>query len=99
MSRLTDQVMPRMFAIQFPFQSLGLISKANCEPYDVGVQLGAVWEQQTIQVELAGNLADSDARAILVTDDTLRNAADNPIAATCRQAAAHSTTRCGRRSR
>jgi hypothetical protein len=36
-------------------------------PYDVGVQLGAVWEEQTIPVRLAGNLADSDARAILVT--------------------------------
>ena len=36
-------------------------------PYDVGLQLGAVWEQQTIPVRLAGNLADSDARAILVT--------------------------------
>ncbi len=36
-------------------------------PYDVGVQLGAVWERQTIPVRLAGNLADSDARAILVT--------------------------------
>ncbi len=36
-------------------------------PYDIGVQLGAVWEQQTIPVKLAGNLADSDARAIIVT--------------------------------
>lgn len=36
-------------------------------PYDVGVQLGAVWEQQTIPVKVAGNLADSDARAIIVT--------------------------------
>ena len=36
-------------------------------PYDVGLQLGAVWEQQMIPVRLAGNLADSDARAILVT--------------------------------
>ncbi|MDA1233047.1 MAG: retroviral-like aspartic protease [Planctomycetota bacterium] len=36
-------------------------------PYDVGIQLGAVWEQQSIPVQLAGNLADSDARAILVT--------------------------------
>ena len=36
-------------------------------PYDIGIQFGAVWEQQTIPVQLAGNLADSDARAILVT--------------------------------
>ena len=32
-------------------------------PYDVGIQLGAIWEQQSIQVQLAGNLAESDARA------------------------------------
>ncbi len=36
-------------------------------PYDVGMQLGAVWKEQTIPVQLAGNLADSDARAIIVT--------------------------------
>ncbi len=36
-------------------------------PYDVGTQLGAVWEQQAIPVQLAGNLAHSDARAILLT--------------------------------
>jgi hypothetical protein len=36
-------------------------------PYDVGVQLGAVWERQTVRVQLAGNLAHSDARALVVT--------------------------------
>lgn len=36
-------------------------------PYDVGIQLGAVWEQQTISVRLAGNLAESHAKAILLT--------------------------------
>ena len=36
-------------------------------PFDVGVQLGAVWDQQTIPIQLTGNLADADARAILVT--------------------------------
>jgi len=38
----------------------------NVLPYDIGLQLGAVWEQQTIPVQLTGNLADSDARAIIV---------------------------------
>ena len=38
----------------------------NVLPYDVGLQLGAVWDQQTIPVQLAGNLADSDARAIII---------------------------------
>lgn len=36
-------------------------------PFDVGIQLGAVWDQQTIPIQLAGNLAGVDARAILVT--------------------------------
>ena len=38
----------------------------NVLPYDVGIQLGAVWEQQTVPVQLTGNLSDSDARAIIV---------------------------------
>lgn len=36
-------------------------------PYDVGLQLGAVWEEQTVPVQLVGNLSESDARAIVVT--------------------------------
>jgi len=39
----------------------------NVLPYRIGLQLGVVWEEQTIQVRLSGNLAESDARAILVT--------------------------------
>jgi hypothetical protein len=39
----------------------------NVLPYDVGLQLGAVWDRQTVPVQLAGNLADVDARALLVT--------------------------------
>ena len=39
----------------------------NVLPYDIGLQLGAVWEQQTTSVQLTGNLADSDARAIILT--------------------------------
>ncbi|NKC13177.1 MAG: retroviral-like aspartic protease [Gammaproteobacteria bacterium] len=36
-------------------------------PYDVGVQLGAIWAEQPISIQLVGNLADFDARAILVS--------------------------------
>ena len=36
-------------------------------PYDVGLELGAVWGQQSISVQLAGNFASSEARALLVT--------------------------------
>jgi len=38
----------------------------NVLPYDVGLQLGAVWERQTVPVRLGGNIADSEARAIVV---------------------------------
>jgi len=39
----------------------------NVLPYTIGLQRGAVWEQQTIPVRLTGNLAKLEARAILVT--------------------------------
>lgn len=39
----------------------------NVLPYGIGVQLGAVWEEQTIPVRLTGNLAALEARAILLT--------------------------------
>ncbi len=38
----------------------------NVLPYDLGVQLGAVWERQLVPVRLTGNLAESDARAIVL---------------------------------
>jgi hypothetical protein len=36
-------------------------------PYSIGVQLGAIWEEQTISVMLAGNLAPIEARGLLVS--------------------------------
>lgn len=36
-------------------------------PYSVGIQLGAVWEEQTVSVTLAGNLASVEARGLLVS--------------------------------
>jgi len=39
----------------------------NVLPYEVGLRLGANWEQQTTPVRLTGNLAESEARAIIVT--------------------------------
>ncbi|MEH2131000.1 MAG: retroviral-like aspartic protease [Nostoc sp.] len=35
--------------------------------YSIGVQLGAIWEEQTISVTLAGNLAPVEARGLLVS--------------------------------
>jgi len=39
----------------------------NVLPYNLGIQLGVVWEQQTVPVALSGNLAASEARALLLT--------------------------------
>ncbi len=39
----------------------------NVLPYDVGLRLGAVWEEQTIPVQLTGNLAASEARVLMVS--------------------------------
>ncbi|MEH2323287.1 MAG: retroviral-like aspartic protease [Nostoc sp.] len=36
-------------------------------PYSIGIQLGAIWEEQTISVILAGNLAPVEARGLLVS--------------------------------
>ena len=36
----------------------------NVLPYDAGIQLGAVWEQQTVPVQLTGNLSDSRTRLL-----------------------------------
>ena len=42
-------------------------ASVNVLPHGVGVQLGAVWEEQTISVTLAGNLASVEARGLLVS--------------------------------
>jgi len=39
----------------------------NVLPYRVGIELGAVWEQQTTSLQLTGNLAQSEARLLLVS--------------------------------
>ena len=39
----------------------------NVLPYEVGVRLGAVWEEQTTSVLLAGNLAPVEARGLVVS--------------------------------
>ncbi|MBE9213022.1 retroviral-like aspartic protease [Plectonema cf. radiosum LEGE 06105] len=42
-------------------------ASVNVLPYSIGVQLGAVWEEQTVSVTLAGNLASVEARGLLVS--------------------------------
>lgn len=42
-------------------------SSVNVMPYGIGVQLGAIWEEQTTSVILAGNLASVEARGLLLS--------------------------------
>jgi hypothetical protein len=39
----------------------------NVLPYQVGLDLGAVWEQMSVPVQLTGNLAQFEARALIVS--------------------------------
>ena len=47
-------------------------ASVNVLPYEIGVQLGAVWENQTISIPLSGNLA-----ACMGMDSTSRCACDS----------------------
>lgn len=38
----------------------------NVLPYKIGVQLGAIWEDQGFSVTLAGNLASAEAKGLLL---------------------------------
>lgn len=39
-------------------------STVNLLPYDIGLQLGAIWDKQTVRLPLAGNLATVEARGL-----------------------------------
>lgn len=41
-------------------------STVNLLPYDIGLQLGAVWSEQTVRLPLAGNLTKVEARGLFV---------------------------------
>jgi hypothetical protein len=41
-------------------------ASVNVLPYEIGLQLGAVWEEQTVQIALSGNLGDSEARGLVL---------------------------------
>lgn len=41
-------------------------STVNLLPYDIGLQLGAIWDQQIVRLPLAGNLARVEARGVFV---------------------------------
>jgi len=42
-------------------------ASVNVLPYEVGLQLGAVWEDQTVPVQLSGNLAQMEARGLVLS--------------------------------
>uniref|UniRef100_UPI000B03EDE8 hypothetical protein n=1 Tax=Calothrix sp. 336/3 TaxID=1337936 RepID=UPI000B03EDE8 len=39
----------------------------NVLPYQIGVDLGAVWEEQTTMLDLSGNLAQFEARVLVLS--------------------------------
>lgn len=41
-------------------------STVNLLPYEIGIQLGAIWDEQTVRLPLAGNLARVEARGLFV---------------------------------
>jgi hypothetical protein len=42
-------------------------ASVNVLPYEIGLQLGAVWENQTVSIPLSGNLARSDSRGLVLS--------------------------------
>jgi len=42
-------------------------ASVNVMPYQIGIQLGARWEQQTTKLQLTGNLANLPAYGLIVT--------------------------------
>jgi hypothetical protein len=42
-------------------------ASVNVLPYEIGIQLGAAWEEQTVQIPLSGNLAHNEARGLVLS--------------------------------
>lgn len=42
-------------------------ASVNVLPYEIGLQMGAVWENQTVQIPLSGNLAHSESRGLVLS--------------------------------
>lgn len=42
-------------------------ASVNVLPYELGLQLGAVWEEQTVPVQLSGNLGRDGARGLVLS--------------------------------
>lgn len=48
----------------------------NVLPFGIGLQLGLIWEQQSTQVMLTGNLSNFDARGVILTGEVLNEDKD-----------------------
>jgi hypothetical protein len=63
--------MPITLAIrQQSVSVMGLLDTAaavNVLPFSIGQQLGANWDEQTISVQLTGNLAQEEAKVLVVS--------------------------------
>jgi hypothetical protein len=42
-------------------------ASVNVLPYEIRLQLGAVWEEQTVPIQLSGNLARMEARGLVLS--------------------------------
>jgi hypothetical protein len=42
-------------------------ASVNVLPYQIGLELGAVWEEQTVPITLSGNLAENEARGLVLS--------------------------------
>jgi len=42
-------------------------ASVNVLPYEVGLQLGAVWADQTVPIQLSGNLAQMESRGLVLS--------------------------------
>jgi len=42
-------------------------SSVNVLPYEIGLELGVIWEEQTVPIQLSGNLARMEARGLVLS--------------------------------
>ncbi|WP_299492905.1 retroviral-like aspartic protease [Acaryochloris sp. IP29b_bin.137] len=42
-------------------------ASVNVLPYEVGLKLGAVWEEQTVPIQLSGNLAQMESKGLVLS--------------------------------
>jgi hypothetical protein len=68
-----DEALPKipvvLSRVSFSVSASALLdtgSTVNLLPYETGLQLGAIWEEQTIRLPLTGNLARVEARGLFV---------------------------------